>query len=189
MSPNLGQSIVQTTKNTWCLPKSILSHADGSPTLTGRLVQLHRGLSYSVTSLAKTADGLTPRSGWSTLLYHWTTPKSPHFEALWVDRGCSSDLARRSTTHAFSPLSKDAFEKFLTLEIRSAVSPHAYATSKCFMMHKVHTENCHWPLLIVRLSSLLIWLIFFTKHLVTGKSKNLCYIFAFIHSTTNVLSL
>jgi hypothetical protein len=41
----------------------------------------------------------------------------------------------RSATQIFSPLSKHAFEKILTLEIGSIVSPNAYATSKCSMRH------------------------------------------------------
>jgi hypothetical protein len=50
---------------------------------------------------------------------------------------------------------------------------------------KFYTNQSHWPLLIVRPSSLLIRSNIFSKLLETGKNKNLCYTFAFTWSTTN----
>jgi hypothetical protein len=51
---------------------------------------------------------------------------------------------------------------------------------------KLYANQSHWPLLIVRPSSLLIRSNIFSKLLETGKNKILCYTFAFIWSTTNV---
>jgi hypothetical protein len=50
---------------------------------------------------------------------------------------------------------------------------------------KFYTDQSHWPLLIVRPSSLLIRSNVFSKLLEIGKNKNLCYTFAFTWSTTN----
>jgi hypothetical protein len=50
---------------------------------------------------------------------------------------------------------------------------------------KFYIDQSHWPLLIVRPSSLLIQSNVFSKLLETGKNKNLCYTFAFTWSTTN----
>jgi hypothetical protein len=50
---------------------------------------------------------------------------------------------------------------------------------------KLYTDQSHWPLLIVRPSSLLTRSNILSKLLETGKNKNLCYTFAFIWSTTN----
>jgi hypothetical protein len=50
---------------------------------------------------------------------------------------------------------------------------------------KFYKDQSHWPLLIVRPSSLLIWSSIFSKLLETGTNKNLCYTFAFTWSTIN----
>jgi hypothetical protein len=50
---------------------------------------------------------------------------------------------------------------------------------------KFYTNQSHWPLLILRPSSLLIRSNIFSKLLETGKNKNICYTFAFTWSTTN----
>jgi hypothetical protein len=50
---------------------------------------------------------------------------------------------------------------------------------------KFYTDQSHWPLLIVRPSSVLIRSNVFSKLLETGKNKNLWYTFAFTWSTTN----
>jgi hypothetical protein len=48
-----------------------------------------------------------------------------------------------------------------------------------------YTNQTHWPLLIVRPSSILIRSNIFSKLLETGKNKNLFYTFAFTWSITN----
>jgi hypothetical protein len=48
------------------------------------------------------------------------------------------------------------FQKNLNFEIRSAVSPHAHITVYALRGTKLYTIQVHWPLLIVRLSILLI---------------------------------
>jgi hypothetical protein len=93
----------------------------------------------------------------------------------------------KSATPTLSPLSKTRFWK----DIKSRIQKPLLVLMQ--MQHlnslwgtKFHTSNYHWPLLIVRLSSLLIQSILFSKHLMTGKSKILHNTFAFIRSTTNI---
>jgi hypothetical protein len=46
-----------------------------------------------------------------------------------------------------------------------------------FLALRISSRRHNWPLLVVRLSSLLILTIFFSKHLLIGKSKNLSFTF------------
>jgi hypothetical protein len=73
---------------------------------------------------------------------------------LWQSRGRSSLLPGRSTDHRVDIFT--LFWKNLHFENQSDVSPHANATVYALRDTKFYTDQVHWPLLIVRLSTLLI---------------------------------
>jgi hypothetical protein len=70
-------------------------------------------------------------------------------------------------------------QKNLYFETRNAVSPHANATIYALRGTKFYTDQVH----LTSLNSTTVYPInpvnFFSKHLLTGKNKNICFTFAF----------
>jgi hypothetical protein len=105
--------------------------------------------------------------GWSLVQGHKNTPSLPKLNSSyadgspWGDRDRQpADLSGRVADGlAFWPKEKKYFalvQKNSNFETRSVVSPHANAIIYALRGTKFYTIQVHWPLLIVRLSNLLI---------------------------------